>query len=123
MHILGINAYHADASAVLLRDGQLIAALEEERFRRVKHFAGFPRIAIRRCLEMGGIEGRDVNAVAISRNPRANVLKKACFVIGQRPGLDLLGNRIHHLRKFRDIRIPLAETLARFLPSGENATP
>src|SRR2546425_1616841 len=112
MHILGINAYHADASAVLLRDGQLIVALEEERFRRVKHVAGFPRPAIRRCLEMGGIEGIDVDAVAISRNPRANVLKKAAFVIRQRPGRDLLGNRINHLRKVRDIRIPLAETLA-----------
>jgi len=112
MHILGINAYHADASAVLLRDGQLIVALEEERFRRVKHVAGFPRTAIRRCLEMGGIEGRDVDAVAISRNPRANVLKKAAFVIRQRPGRDLLGNRINHLRKVRDIRIPLAETLS-----------
>ena len=112
MHILGINAYHADASAVLLRDGQLIAALEEERFRRVKHFAGFPRIAIRRCLEMGGIEGRDVDAIAISRNPRANVLRKAASVVRQRPGRELLGNRIHHLRKVRDIRIPLAETLA-----------
>src|SRR2546426_1244849 len=112
MYILGINVYHADAAAVLIRDGQLIAALEDERFRRVKHVGVFPRTAIRRCLEMGGIEGRDVDVVAISRNPRANVLKKAAFVIRQRPGRDLLGNRINHLRKVFDIRIPLAETLA-----------
>src|SRR5881296_3664148 len=99
MHILGINVYHPDVSAVLIRDGQLIAALEEERFRRMKHFAGFPAMAIRRCLEMGGIEGKDIDAIAISRNPRAHVLRKAAFVIRQRPGRDLLENRIHHLRK------------------------
>ena len=43
MIILGINAYHGDVSAALLRDGELVAAVEEERFRRVKHWAGFPR--------------------------------------------------------------------------------
>src|SRR5918992_1610396 len=52
MIILGINAYHGDVSAVLLRDGQLVAAVEEERFRRVKHWAGFPEQAIRACLAM-----------------------------------------------------------------------
>ena len=111
MHILGLNLYHADASAVLLRDGQLVAALEEERFRRVKHFAGFPSMAIRRCLEIGGIEGENIDAIAISRNPRAHVLRKAAFVIRQRPGRDLLGNRIHHLRRVRDLKNALAESL------------
>ncbi len=53
--ILGLNAYHGDVSAVLLRDGELVAAVEEERFRRVKHWAGFPREAIRACLEMEGL--------------------------------------------------------------------
>jgi carbamoyltransferase len=112
MNILGINVYHADASAVLIRDGQLIAALEEERFRRVKHFAGFPQMAIRRCLEIGGITGSEIDAVAVSRNPKANLVKKAAFVIGSRPGRQLLRNRIDHLRKVRDLRIPLAEALS-----------
>src|ERR1051326_166475 len=111
MHILGLNLYHADASAVLLRDGQLVAALEEERFRRVKHFAGFPSMAIRRCLKIGGIEGENIDAIAISRSPRAHVLRKAAFVIRQRPGRDLLGNRIHHLRRVRDLKNALAESL------------
>jgi hypothetical protein len=53
MIVLGINAYHGDVLAVLLRDGELVAAVEEERFRRVKHWAGFPREAVRTCLEMG----------------------------------------------------------------------
>lgn len=50
MYILGLNAYHADGSAVLLRDGELIVAVEEERFRRVKHWAGFPSETIGKCL-------------------------------------------------------------------------
>jgi carbamoyltransferase len=53
MVILGINAYHGDVSAVLLRDGELVAAVEEERFRRVKHWAGFPRESIRIYLDIG----------------------------------------------------------------------
>jgi len=112
MYILGINVYHADVSAVLIRDGQLIAALEEERFRRVKHFTGFPSMAIRRCLEIGGIEGRQIDAIAISRNPRANLFKKAAFVLTQRPGRHLVGNRVDHLRKVRDMKTPLAEALS-----------
>src|SRR6266566_3173816 len=112
MYILGINVYHADASAVLIRDGQLIAALEEERFRRVKHFAGFPAIAIRRCLEIGGIEGKDIDAIAVSRNPRANLLRKAAFVLGHRPGRALLRDRLNNHRKLRDFRIPLADALS-----------
>src|SRR3989441_6347578 len=112
MHILGINVYHPDVSAVLIRDGQLIAALEEERFRRVKHYAGFPSTAIRRCLEIGGIEGEDLNAVAVSRNPRANLLRKAAFVFGHRPGHALLRDRIRNLRKFQTLETPLAEALS-----------
>ena len=55
MIIVGINAYHGDASAVLLRDGELVAAVEEERFRRVKHWAGFPSESIRTCLAIAGV--------------------------------------------------------------------
>ena len=79
MYILGVNAYHADGSSVLISDGELIVALEEERFRRIKHWAGFPTETITRCLEIGGITGRDISHVAISRDPRANLLRKADF--------------------------------------------
>ena len=54
MLILGLNAYHGDASACLLRDGEIVAAAEEERFRRIKHWAGFPSEAIRYCLQEAG---------------------------------------------------------------------
>lgn len=60
MHILGINAYHAGASACLIKDGQLIAAIEEERFRRVKYWAGFPSEAIRYCLHRVAIPPNEV---------------------------------------------------------------
>ncbi|PYS06879.1 MAG: carbamoyltransferase [Acidobacteria bacterium] len=112
MHILGINVYHPDVSAVLIRDGQLIAALEEERFRRVKHYAGFPSTAIRRCLEIGGIEGKDLDAIAVSRNPKANLLRKTAFVLTHRPARTLLGDRFRNLRKFQDLKTPLADALS-----------
>ena len=67
MNILGINAFHGDSSAVILRNGELIAAVEEERFRRNKHWAGFPTRSIRYCLEAAGIGISDVDHVAINQ--------------------------------------------------------
>jgi carbamoyltransferase len=83
MHILGLNAFHGDASAALLVDGQLVAAVEEERFNRIKHWAGFPAAAARFCLECG--DAGDLQHVAISRNPRAHFWSKVARVLG-RPG-------------------------------------
>jgi carbamoyltransferase len=112
MVILGINVYHADVSAVLVEDGQLIAALEEERFRRIKHYAGFPGMAIRRCLEIAGIGGKGVDAIAVSRNPRGHLIRKAAFVLGHRSGAALVASRVANLRKLRDLRTPLAAALS-----------
>lgn len=111
MYILGINAFHGDVSAVLIRDGQLIVALEEERFRRVKHWAGFPTLAIQRCLEMGGISGSDVAHVAVSRDPRANLIRKGMFALTHRPNPSLVRDRLRNARKVRDIPSPLADAL------------
>ncbi len=77
--ILGINAFHADASAVLLRDGEIVGAIAEERLNRFKHFAGFPALAVRRLLELAGIGLGDVDHVAIGRDARANLLDKVGF--------------------------------------------
>jgi len=68
MLILGINAYHGDVSAVLLHDGMLVAAIEEERFRRVKHWAGFPRESIRACLDIAGVTPQEVDHFAMTRS-------------------------------------------------------
>jgi carbamoyltransferase len=71
MNILGLNAFHGDASAALLRDGQLVAALEEERLNRVKHWAGLPVLAAKACLQ-----GTQADHIAISRNPKAHLADK-----------------------------------------------
>src|SRR5262245_38218110 len=71
--ILGLNAFRADSSGVIVRDGKLIAAAEEERFCRIKHWAGFPTHAIAYCLREAGVELSDVDHVAFNQDSRANV--------------------------------------------------
>ena len=117
MYILGINAYHGDVSAVLIKDGHVIAALEEERFARIKHVAGFPTRAIRRCLSIAGIRGEDVDHVAISRDPKAHVGKKANFVLTKRPSFKLLWERAMSSRKVLDVEEAIAEALQ--VPSSQ----
>src|SRR5438309_12109390 len=107
MYILGINAYHGDVAAVLLRDGELLAALEEERFRRVKHWAGFPTEAIRRCLEIANISGAAIDHIAISRNPKANLLRKALYTVRRRPELSLVLDRWRNAQRLREVHGPL----------------
>jgi carbamoyltransferase len=79
MNILGINAYHGNASAAIVCDGQLIAAVEEERFNRVKYAAGFPVQAIRFCFKEAGLTLADIDHVAIPRNPYARLFTKLIY--------------------------------------------
>jgi carbamoyltransferase len=81
MIILGINAYHADASAAILVNGKLIAATEEERFTRTKHWAGFPIQAIEFCLKEAGVSLKDVDYICIGRDPKAKFKKKLAFIM------------------------------------------
>ena len=76
MYILGINAYHADSSAAIFKDGMMIAATEEERFTRIKHWAGFPALAIQFCLREAGIDLKDVDYITIGRDPKAKISSK-----------------------------------------------
>ena len=101
--ILGINAYHADASACLLRDGTLVAAVEEERFKRIKHWAGLPSEAIQYCLREAGISLRDVSVIAINSNPRANLFRKLVYTATRRPGARLLWDRLRSRARRRAI--------------------
>jgi len=103
MNILGINAYHGDASAVLVRDGELVAAVEEERFRRIKHVAGFPTEAVRACLKIGGIAGRDVHHIGVSRNPRAHLLGKGLFALRHRAERGADDDRAANDRRVQEI--------------------
>jgi carbamoyltransferase len=81
MYILGINAYHGNASAAIVSDGKLVAAVEEERFNRVKYAAGFPSAAIRYCLNAAGITLREVDHIAIPRNPWARLGTKLWYAL------------------------------------------
>jgi len=103
MMILGINAYHGDSSACLLVDGKLVAAAEEERFRRIKHWAGFPSESIRYCLEEAGISLSDVDVVAINSDPKANLMKKIGFTLKKRPELGLIMDRLKNQKERRSI--------------------
>jgi carbamoyltransferase len=111
MLILGINAYHGDVSAVLLRDGELMAAVEEERFRRVKHWAGFPRESMRTCLDMAGVAPLAVDHFAISRDPRANLLRKAVFTLRKRPSPKLVWDRVKNANRVQGVADTIAGVL------------
>lgn len=82
MVIVGLNAFHADASAAIYVDGKLIAASEEERFSRIKHQAGFPEKALKFCLEEAGVHFRDVDHFAIGRDPDAKFFRKILYLAG-----------------------------------------
>ena len=107
MNILGINAYHGDAAAAIIKDGRLIAAVEEERFNRFKHSAGFPAHAIRYCLEAAGITLEDLDHVGISRDPSAHLHKKILFA-ATRAGFQQIKDRLGNAAKVRDLKDELA---------------
>ncbi len=104
MLILGLNAYHGDAAACLVRDGKIVAAIEEERLRRVKHWSGFPSLAISACLARISATISDVDHVAVNSDPTANFLAKAWHVARTRPGRALLGDRIVNAGRRLSIR-------------------
>ena len=111
-YVLGLNAFHADAAACLVKDGELIAAVEEERFRRIKHWGGFPSESIRYCLKEAGIDLAQVDHVAVNRDNAANRWRKLAFVLtsGVSPGYVL--ERLRNRRNWADV----AENLAQHLP-------
>jgi carbamoyltransferase len=112
MIILGINAFHGDSSAALVRDGVLVAAVEEERFRRVKHWAGFPRESIAFCLREAGLGLADLHHVAVNQDSRANLLRKIGYLITNFADGGLLLDRLRNRRK----RQGTPELLAKAFP-------
>ncbi len=101
--ILGINAYHADAAACIVQDGKLVAAAEEERFRRIKHWAGFPSQAVGYCLHETKIDMSDVTHVAVNRSGRANFYRKLSYVLFKRPSARLLFKRLRNRQQVAHI--------------------
>jgi carbamoyltransferase len=99
MIVLGLNAYHGDSAAALVKDGRLIAAAEEERFRRIKHWSGLPTEAMNWCLADAGLQIGDVDHIAINRNPKVNNLRRALYVLRKRPSLGLMLNRLRNIKR------------------------
>ncbi len=110
MIVIGINAYHGDASACLVRDGEIVAAAEEERFRRIKHWAGFPAQAIRYCLKEAGVGLEAVEHVAVNSDPKANLLKKIGYALKRRPDLGLVLDRIRNQKERQSVEVELAQS-------------
>src|SRR3954454_13442930 len=104
MTILGLNAFHGDSAACLIIDGKLIAAAEEERFRRIKHWAGLPTMAIDFCLREGRIGWRDVEHIAINRQPGANNRRRLKFVMTHRPSPALMWQKIKNMRSAASVK-------------------
>ena len=104
MRVLGINAYHADTAAVLLEDGRLITALEEERFQRIKHVSGVPTLAIRECLNGPLDLNQGLDHVAISRRPTAHLLRKLAFALKRRPAARLVSDRARNAARIGGVR-------------------
>ena len=130
MYILGINAYHGDAAAAIIRDGELIAAAEEERFNRHKHCAGFPTEAVKYCLKAAGAAIEDIEHVGVSRDPSAHLHQKILFTAQRaarsfgvsnakeetgRAGAGLfrqVADRLSNAAKVRDLKDDLAKALS-----------
>lgn len=111
MYILGINAYHGGASACLVKDGQLLSAVEDERFRRQKYWAGFPSESIKFCLQQAGITAYDLDHVAVSRDPSAHLAQKALFALRKRPSFAAVRDRVNNMAAVRDVKAALCREL------------
>jgi len=103
VYILGINAYHGDASACIFKNEELIAATEEERILRVKHWAGFPCESIKFCLEEAGIDITQVDHITIARDPSANILKKVAHVLKNLTSIDAAKDRLLNRKKISNL--------------------
>ena len=102
-NIIGINAYHGDSAACLVVDGHLIAAVEEERFKRVKHWAGFPSESIKYCLQEAGLKLKDIDYISINSDPKASLLSKITYTILHKPSLSLIYDRLTKRKKKNSI--------------------
>jgi carbamoyltransferase len=109
--ILGLNAFHGDAAAALVIDGELVAAAEEERFNRVKHCAGFPALAAAWCLADAGLSAGQLDHVAIGRDPRANLGAKLRRTLRGGISPSYVRERLANASRVRDVRSELAAAL------------
>jgi carbamoyltransferase len=111
MLILGLNMFHADASAALVRDGEVVFAIAEERLNRHKHFGGFPSLAVQACLDSVGAKISDIDHVAIGQDSDANLAKKVQYALSH-PAKILNFIRLRQRKQaMRDVRSQLTKAL------------
>jgi len=111
MLILGLNMFHADASAALLQDGEVVFAVAEERLNRIKHYAGFPTLAIKACLDFAGASIKDVDHVAIGQDSDANLCKKVQYALANPAKVLNLIRLRQRKQPMRDLRPLIAAAL------------
>src|SRR6266436_1267605 len=112
MIVLGINAFHADSSAALVKDGVLVAAAEEERFRRIKHWAGFPSQSLAYCLREAGLRLADVDHVAVNMDDRAHRMRKVNYLLSHPTNMPLVLARLRNRRKRQQLPDLLAKAFS-----------
>ncbi len=111
MLILGLNMFHADASAAIVADGEVVFAIAEERLNRIKHYAGFPALAIKACLDAAGAKITDVSHVAVGQDSDANLARKVQYALAN-PAKVLNFIRLRQRKQaMRDVRLLLAKAL------------
>jgi carbamoyltransferase len=109
--ILGLNMFHADASAALIRDGEVVFAVAEERLNRAKHYGGFPALAIRACLDFAGARITDIDHVAVGQDTDANLIQKVQYALTN-PAKILNFIRLRQRKEsMRDVRALIAQAL------------
>ena len=112
--IIGINAYHGDSSVCLVKDGVLVAAAEEERFKRIKHWAGFPIDSLRYCLDEAEISLDDVHHIAVNSDPKANLGRKIIYSVFKKPNFGFLMDRLKNKRN----RLSIKDELRALIPES-----
>lgn len=94
MNIIGLNAFHGDSAACLFIDGSMVAAVEEERFRRIKHWAGFPSESIRYCLQSADLKLQDIDVIAINSDASAARAKKIGYLLSGKASFSLIKEKL-----------------------------
>src|ERR1041384_421393 len=109
MLILGLNLFHADSSAAIVQDGEIVFAIAEERLNRIKHYAGFPSLAVKACLDAVGAKITDIDHVAVGQDSDANLAKKVQYALAN-PAKILNFIRLRQRKQsMRDVRLLLGK--------------
>jgi len=112
MLILGLNMFHADASAAIVQDGEVVFGIAEERLNRIKHYAGFPALAVQACLDAVGAKITDVDHVAVGQDSDANLTKKVQYALAN-PAKILNFIKLRQRKEsMRDVRSLLAKAFS-----------